>query len=225
MSKYLPILLLFIFFACGKKKDLYVPEPEVIKGNFYPLNKGDYRLYEVRQSTYVSAQRSDSVYRIKEVLADTFMDMQGETSFKILRFRTRPPADTFALDSVWYVKVSRSEVVKTENNIPFCNLSYPLMLHKAWNGNKFNAYSPEYYKVTTTAESYQSFKNIIEVTQRDDSSLLRRDLRKEMYAQDIGLVYKLTRMLNFSSSGADFGQGVIIGGVIREQKLIGYGQK
>lgn len=225
MIKYLFIFSLFIAWGCSKKKDLDVPGSESVMGDFYPLVKGNYRLYEIRKSTFSSAIRLDSVYQLKEVFADTFHDLEGGTSYKILRFRTRSLLDTFALDSVWYVKASSQEVVKTENNVPLLKLSYPLGLNKSWNGNKYNADAPEYYKITGTAEVYKSYTDVLEVTQSNDSSLLHRDLRKETYARDLGLVYKLTRTLNFSSSAADFGKGVITNGVIREEELIGYGQK
>lgn len=224
MTKHLLIAFLFAFCGCGKKKDLEVPEEKPIEGNYYPVSKGEYRTYEVKQSTFPSGVRLDSLYKVREVFADTFADLQGGISYKIVRFRTKPPIDTFSLDSIWYVKVSANGAVKTENNIPFLKLPKPLLESKTWNGNQYNAYAAEYYKITDRG-AYKNFPIAIEVTQRDDSSLLHRDLRKEIYALDKGMVYKLTRTLNFSSSGADFGHGVIIGGVIKEQVLIDYGRQ
>lgn len=223
MTKYLLVAFLFVFWGCGKKKDLEVPEERPIEGNYYPIGKGEYRIYEVKQSTFPTGIRLDSVYKVKEVFADTFADIQGGISYKIARFRTKPPVDTFSLDSVWYVKVSSNGIVKTENNIPLLKLSEPLLMSKTWNGNQYNTYAAEYYKINR-AGAYKNYAEVIEVTQRDDSSLLRRDLRKEIYARDLGMVYKLTRTLNFSSSGADFGQGVIVGGIIKEQVLVGHGR-
>jgi hypothetical protein len=225
LKKLLGIVPFFlIVFSCAKKSD--TPEaPQAIE-EYYPLATGNYRIYQVATTNYTVFQKHDSVYQLKETVADTFLDAEGQLSYKLIRYKRALPFDTFQLDSVWSAKIlDKRKVIVFENNVPFLKLLYPLKGGISWNGNQYNSYSDEPYNVTGFGGSQGSYSSVATIVHRNDTNLLFRDYRVEMFAKDIGLIYKETRTLQFSNSAQDFGHGVITGGIESTQQLVEYGKK
>ena len=72
----------------------------------------------------------------------------------------------------------------------------------------------------------EEWSNTVTVVQGDfDDGITRTDLRTEVYALDIGLVYKSSRIVEFCADPDCLGQEIIEIGSDLEQRLIDFGNE
>lgn len=199
----------------------------------YPLNIGYFISYEVTEIEHSELAEDDTInYQIKEVLADTFTDLAMRQAYRVERFRRENETQNWSLDSIWTVRDEGIRVVKVESNIPYVKLICPLAEELSWDGNAFNSLEEQLYVVQDLQETFnidgELFDNSVKVIQKaDTSSLLSRDFRVEVFANDIGLIYKKNEIFRYCDDAEDpcFGQDSVIGGTFYEQKLIDFGQE
>jgi len=68
------------------------------------------------------------------------------------------------------------------------------------------------------------FKKTTTVIQEETTdNILFRNIRKEIFAENIGLIYKQATLLNFCADVDCLGQDIIETGIDYKQELIGYG--
>jgi len=220
------LTVLFLFFciqSCHKQKDLS-PLSTSSTIDYFPLYKGKYFIYEVIDSRYDLFGRHDSLYQLKVAFQETFQDLEGKTSYKLFRFKKSNNNFEFTLDSIWYTKQpDNSQILIIENNVPYLKLSNPLYESKTWNGNLYNSYPGEKYKVFNLGKSWGNYSNTVSIEQKNESNLTFKNYRIEVYSKDVGLVYKESQAIIYSSNGSDFGKNIIIGGTTLKQTLISYG--
>ena len=140
--------------------------------------------------------------------------------------------DTLAweIDSVWTVIKSETNVVVTENNIPFTKLIFPVLDQKQWDGNAFNIYEEELYSYEDTYQFFTSrnidYNSTLKVIQAyNPDSIVMKDIRSEIYAENVGLIYKETIILYYCTENECLGQQNIEQGMDFKQELIGYGNE
>ncbi|MBC7388682.1 MAG: hypothetical protein H7329_05700 [Opitutaceae bacterium] len=218
------ILLLFGLNSCRNKKDLTVPAKTEI--NYFSLKKGDYFLYDVKEKQYSTFSNTDSGYTLKVSYPETFNDAAGETSYKTYRSRKNEGSPDYQIRSVWTTKVKNfNYVIVNENNTPFLKLFYPLEENKIWNGNIYNSQGIENYTLINVGKPWGNFPVTVTVIQKNDTNLLRRDFRIEVYAKDLGLIYKETKAVKYSGNAQDFGKGIIVDGIVFKQSLLEHGNE
>lgn len=228
---FLSLLLIFGLVACNET--LAPTDSSCGASGFYPLTIGYFISYEVTEIQHSELAEDDTInYQIKEVLADTFTDLSAQQAYRIERFRRDNESQTWALDSVWTVRNEGLRLVKVESNVPYVKLICPLEEELSWDGNLFNGLAPETYVVQDLQQGYQVDDNFFDQTvtvvqKADTASLLSRNYRIEVFAQDIGLVYKKNENFRYCDDADDpcFGQDSVIGGVFYEQKLLDFGQE
>lgn len=200
---------------------------------FYPLNLGYFISYEVTEIQHSELGEDDTLkYQIKEVLADTFTDLSAQRAYRLERFSRADASADWQLDSIWAVRDEGLRLVKVESNVPFVKLICPLVEENSWDGNLFNNLAEQTYVVQDLQQSFQLddelFDHSVTVIQKADTvSILNRDYRVEVFAKDIGLIYKKNEIFRFCDDFDDpcFGQDSVIGGTFYEQKLLDFGQE
>lgn len=211
------IATVFYLVSCQKKKDL--AEPSVSTVDYFPLQLGAYFVYDVSKSDYNLGVKKDTSYQLKVVLKETWVDLESRTSYKVFRYKKPNGGSEFAFDSIWQaVKDEQKRVIVTENNTPFVKLSLPLLKDKTWDGNLFNTYPEQIYKVSSIGNSFGVYSNTATILQKNVSNLLQRNYSSEIYAENIGLVYKELQDVKL-----EFGTGRIAEGVVYKQRLSNYG--
>ncbi len=186
------ILGLFVLVSCQDEE----PEIRSFADDFryFPLRTGFQRLYDVEETVYrLNESTLELRYQLREEVGEQFISEGGETAFELKRY-TRPDAnENWTLDSIWVVRLSEDKIVRVENNVPFVSLRFPLREGATWDGNVFNTRRRDDYELQDLGNSKQIgdqlFANTLTVIQNQDSSLIDRDVRSEVYALDTGLVY------------------------------------
>ena len=213
-----------ILISCRNKKDLTVPQKPVF--DFFPVKQGDFCVFEVQEKLYSTFTKIDSNYSLKVNYPETFKDAEGGISFKTYRSVKNTGSKVFTIGNVWSTKVKPGDkAIVSENNNTFLKISYPLEESKSWNGNVFNTIGFESYTVKNFGMPWEQYPFTVTIIHKNDTSLLSRDYRLEIYAVNLGLVYKETKIVKYSSNAQDFGKGIIVDGVVYKQKLLEHGKE
>lgn len=215
--------------AFGCQEESIVPDTSRSGADYFPMEKGLYWDYEVDLTTYTLLDSLPSRFFLRETVADTFTDLSGSLSYRLERF-TRDLAEMeWELDSVWTARVSTSQAVRIENNIPFIKLTFPVAEGKQWNGNALNNRGVESYSIKGLGRSLEAgdttYENSLSVIHSEVlDTLVFQDIRKEYYVEGIGLVKKEFIQLNYCSTEECFGQQQIDSGRKLYMELVAYGK-
>ncbi len=194
MKKFL-FLLPFVLAACDTREVAVDPA----KGgyDYFPLTAGQYAVYEVESIEYRTGRPADTThYQVKEVVQEQIVDLSGEDAFKIYRYYRPLEVASWKEepDSVWTAKRNAYHATRTENNVTFVKLSFPVREELTWNGNALNNQGKLTYKITGAGQPYQladtTFSSTMTVEQSNDSNLCSKNVQYEVYAKGIGLISK-----------------------------------
>ncbi len=191
------LLLLPVLLAACDTREIAV-DPARAGYDYFPLRAGQTTVYAVESIQYRPARPADtSRYEIREVVQAPVTDLSGEEAFVIHRYY-RPLGDTTWKadpDSVWTAKRDAHLATRTENNVPFIKLSFPLGKDLGWNGNAFNDRGEDSYKVTAWNQPYDSgtatYESTVTVEQSNEADeCVKKNVQYEVYARGVGLVRK-----------------------------------
>ncbi len=230
LMKKLLYICLVILTAC------HTSEVEVDPGyagySYFPLEEGRFAIYDMEETTYsITADPVIKKYQVKEVIAQKYTDLSGQEAFLIHRFYRSGNQDLWKLeqDSVWTAKIETSRATRTENNITFVKLVFPLKQNTKWDGNRLNNYGKEEYILLDYKKPFQllelPYDNTVTVSQSNTDDLCNKDVRYEVYADNIGLIYKESSILSYKQINNECpGDKNINYGVVFIQKLVEYGK-
>lgn len=226
LYKYLPIVLL-VLWGCGED-DLVRPSD----AEYFPLRKGFYQIYAVQNIRYqLMEQVENSVYQLKTEVVDSLVNLEGGYTYTIHRSRRNTDTDPWEFQHVWSVRLTATNVVVYEENVPYIKIVFPATKNRQWDGNALNNLSPDEYVLTTTGKSYQlengeTVGQYIQIVQEESGDFFNVNEREEFYVRNIGLVHREITDIEYCSDAddCDISQQIIDNGTIYVQTLTGYGQ-
>ncbi|WP_416865812.1 MAG: hypothetical protein ACMVP2_26295 [Imperialibacter sp.] len=226
----IPTLWVLLIASMGCQEETIVPDTSRLGADFFPMEKGLYWEYEVDLTTYNLLDSMPSHYFLREVVADTFTDLSGSLSYRLERFSRETANVDWQLDSVWTARLSTTQAVRIENNVPFIKLTFPLAEGKEWNGNALNNRGEETYQVSGLGLALEvgdtTFENTLTILQREVlDTIVFQDVRREYFAKEIGLVKKEFIQLNYCSTEECFGQKIIDSGRKLYMELVAHGKE
>ncbi len=212
--------------ACNPSRN----DPQSAGYEYFPLEKGNYVIYDVRTTQYAIAQDSSvSRYQIKEVVADSFPSLDGQASFRIERLRRNSESQAWSIDSVWTARRSADKAIRTENNIAYVKLVFPTYLDQRWNGNQLNGLEAKEYRITQVNEPLSvetnNFPETVTVLQESKSTEIDLVNRQETYAKGVGLIRRERTELYYCQNADCFGQKKIEFGTRYIQQISSYGKE
>ncbi len=231
MSHKFPLRLIILSlgvlsFSCNESKEVGA---ETLGYNYYPLNLGEYRVYEVEEINYLITGFDTAVYQLRETIFDTIQS-DNRITYLLRRDIRADDLSNWESDSVWTVARTESFLAITENNIPFIKLTFPVLSGRQWNGNSLNTNSEltyYYQQIASSLVDSISVDDHIRVIIEDvEENVTGVDLRSEVYVAGVGLVekdYLTQRRCTSSDCGADLGE--VIGGRSLKQTLIEIGNE
>jgi hypothetical protein len=195
-----------------------------------PLETGRFIIYDVTEQRYsLTAAPTTTTYQLKESIGAAYTDVTGQPAYRLQRFRRPNAQATWATDSLWTARLTNRAAIRTENGADFVKLQFPLIDRDRWNGNQYNRFGEETYQLRNLGKPYtvgnQSFEQSVQVVQRDDSTLVGRDRRVDVYARQVGLVYRENTQLQYCATGTCIGKAQIDFGVRRVFRIVSYGKE
>lgn len=232
MKPTLLLSLLLAFFLAGCQTSTIELDPDALGHRYFPLEVKGFRIYEVSETRYLNDQATTTSYQVRERVDTVYSDLANEQVYRIVRSRRENGSRPWVDDSVIVVSRSLSDLRVTRHNVKVVQLIFPVRNGKSWNPNAFNTAGPHEFTYQAVGLPYtvddRVFNKTVTVVQGDVSNLIQLDERKEVYAEDIGLVYRLYTRLNYCDdpSKCPFNRQpspYIQEGIRRIDKLIAYG--
>jgi hypothetical protein len=214
--------LLFLLFAviltsCGKETEEV--DTSTFGYDFLPIQVGKSYVYQSDSIIFDdNGARIDTFHGfIREDIEETFVDDAGITNYKLFRYFKRDASDQWTRTNTWTTYLDDNKAIRTEENIRFIKLVFPIKKGLKWDGNIFvdqdikidvvgeaiEMYKNWDYKMETIDEEYDFNGSIIptiRVNLVDESSIIDRRKVTEYYAKGIGLVKK--EMIILDSDGS-----------------------
>lgn len=199
--------------------------------DYFPLEPGRYVIYNVEEQHYalnaLPVQRS---YQLKEVIGPAYTDVTGQTAYSLRRYRRAVETQPWQADSLWSAHVTATEAIRTENGRDLVKLVFPVSDQLRWNGNRRNTLGEDEYEIRNNDKPFRvlttQYDRTVTVVAQDDSTLLARDKRMEVYARQVGLIHKeRTQLVYCSSEPACVGKNQIAYGIRQLYRLHSSGQE
>ncbi len=212
LSTLLFILVVNLFvFSC--KKETTELSFERIQ-NYYPISKVKYITYRLDSTVYTTLGTKKEVrsYIVIDVLDTSITDNLGKIAY-VFKRSIRNSIDTTQWDllTTYRVSIDSAKIAVTENNLRFIKLVCPLREGLIWKGNSFVNSNDNNNLVFLDGWLYSygkpnerqtingnTFIETVSVFQKNDTIGNPNDKKmyaeilfsKEVYAKNIGLVYK-----------------------------------
>lgn len=229
---YLYSIILYIIFTClSCNTETSEPDDTRLGFVFFPLETGLYRVYQVEHTNYrLTGEIDITQYLLKEAVVDSFRNEMNDYTYILYRYTRSLDEPKWEIDSAWTAKRSPRQAIVTENNIPFVKLTFPFREGASWDGNSLNTLGEENYTMVNVNKNFNSdlnnFDNTVTIIQHDnEDTIISLDRRKEIYGQNIGLIYKETLALNYCAQVQCIGQGEIESGTAFKMTLIENGKE
>lgn len=194
------IFVILNLWSCTQTREV---EPGSLGTNYFPLNVGAYRIYQIDGVKYFSYNDSiEFSYQIKEHVVDSFTNLEGGISYKIQRDKKYEENEAWEIDSIWTARKDGYSAITVENNVPFVKLTFPLEENKKWDGNRFNDAEKDEYEMIDVDKGYSTefdtFGKSVTIIQEDfPINFEKKIFKREVYAEGIGLVEKENTTLFF----------------------------
>lgn len=197
---------------------------------YMPLRGGLYYVYGVTETKYVNGPVGESTnYHLRIEIADSIRSANGYYTYAMQLSTRISYGQDWVPTETWSAIFNEREAIVQEGNISYVKLALPLTADRAWNGNIYNAFGEEVYRIGFFEQPVifgnLNFIDAIEVIQKNDiDPIVGNDVRKEVYARGVGLVNrKVETVVYCSNSPSCIGQKIIESGIIKEQVLMEYG--
>lgn len=196
------ILLIFTIFlySCENENNNNI---SVFTGReYFPLKTGNALIYKVTEINIDKPSEiyDTTIYYLKEIIDIPLLDNENDTAFRIERYTRVSLNDNWIIHSVWSSKITENTAEKVEENNRLVKIRFPVKAGYSWNGNIFNEYESQEYRISAVNSFYQTdnfmFDSCLTIVHDSSSSLIHKDLAFEVYAYRIGLIYKEMTYIN-----------------------------
>ena len=199
MRSFINILVILLIYSCEPIEYNY---PKYYY-KYFPVELNTSKEYFVTSISHTSFGKDTNTYFLKEIISETYLDDQGDTTFRIERFTREDSLEEFSIMDVWTVNKTNRSVEVVEENVRYIKLVFPIDEYLYWNGNALNSKEDKEYYVENIHENYNLnnyiFDSTVTVIQDFKSNQIEYESAKEVYANKIGLIYKENIVLNINN--------------------------
>lgn len=200
-EKYVCLFFLILLVIVSCKKDAPVTQPDY-GYNYFPTDIKKYVVYDVDSIVHNDFTNTVDTfkYQIKEYIESSFIDNSGRNTLRLERYiknhnDTIPySAISWTLKDVWYTNRTNTTAEKVEENQRYVKLIFPVAAKNKWNGNAYNTLGEQTYTYddvnTPRTIGTLSFDSTLFVTQLNTENLIEKKYYTEIYAKNVGMVYK-----------------------------------
>ena len=210
--RFVGVLLSSLLLACDNINSNLPPSQD--GGKFFYPNIGQSVVYDVEDTQYeLTGKFTVKNYQLKESIASTFKDLEGKEALRIERYRRENDSQKWTIDSIFIAKREIDKALKTENNVTYVKIVFPIKEGVKWNGNAYNSLGNDIYELKKVNQKFQTngqnFDNTFSVIQQNDSTLVDLKRRIEVYVENIGMIYQEKTNVLYCNSGDCLGKGKI----------------
>jgi len=199
MRLYLLLFSLIIVFTACENSNV-APNQEVLGLQFFPMDVQNVDRYFVEEINY---NNDGTIDTSRYFLQDEWIDSTATTNgVKLEGYRYRISENNKKEVVSTIVKNRTSNLARVKlGNYEEVRLSFPIEEGKSWNGLP-QEFQEDEFRIFQAFQSYDladsTFESTVQVIQEDNQdSIANFDKRIEVYAADVGLIYKVSSQLEF----------------------------
>lgn len=220
------IIALLALSACHKENIVPADVEFSADKQYFPLENGKSLIYKVTEITIdkPSDYYDTIVYYLRERTDIPFIDNEGDTAYRIERFKSQTTSN-WTISDAWEAKLTTYTAEKVEENQRFIKIKFPLAIGKYWNGNLKNELDDKDCTITSLSSKYKNeniqLDSCLSITRDSSVTQISKQYDVETYARNIGLVYK--EITDINSQEVIYGVPIenrIYRGTIYRQELI-----
>lgn len=191
-SAFYLILCSVILLSCKKNE-----EPN-FHFEYFGMSEGRYVIYDVVSIFHDEdlGVHDTSYYQLKTKWGEFYTDNEGRVGREFYRYTRSTPSDPWTFSDLWTGIIDGIRAELIEENQRKVKLIFSPTLKKEWDANNYNILGEQncYYRDIhgdTTLNGITLDSTLVVVQDDDAPNLVEDDNAYEMYAKNIGLVYKL----------------------------------
>lgn len=220
------IMAAITFVSCHKENEIPADIEFAADKQYFPLETDKALIYKVTEITIdkPSDYYDTAVYYLRERTDIPFVDNEGDTAYRIERFKSQS-LNNWTISDVWESKLTTYTAEKVEENQRFIKIKFPLSIGKYWNGNLKNELDDKDCTITSLSATYNNenihLDSCLSITRDSIVTHISKLYDVEIYARNIGLVYK--EITDINSQEVIYGVPIenrIHRGTIYRQELI-----
>ena len=220
------IIALLALSACHKENIVPADVEFSADKQYFPLETDKSLIYKVTEITIdkPSDYYDTIVYYLRERTDIPFIDNEGDTTYRIERFKSQTTSN-WTISDAWEAKLTTYTAEKVEENQRFIKIKFPLAIGKYWNGNLKNELDDKDCTITSLSSKYKNeniqLDSCLSITRDSSVTQISKQYDVEIYARNIGLVYK--EITDINSQEVIYGVPIenrIYRGTIYRQELI-----
>lgn len=195
-------------------------EEKILKGDqYFPVKTGSVRFYQTDTVLYNFFSKTiDTVsHTIREEVVEWFLDNTLDTVYRIELSTFKPAQFEWVPFKSIERKIKDNYAMETINNKTEVKMLFPVAAYKTkgssftWNVNMFNASEPVMLKYTSVFTAFNNginpYNDCISVKLNKPRTGTVNDVREEVYAKNIGLVYRFTDSTDYLLNDTSFPSG------------------
>ena len=198
-----PLFLLFIIIglsACSEEISLANDD---LGQAYFPVKVGNYWIYEVSETKVLDNQYDSITYEIREQVDTVYTNQVNELTYRVLKSQRSNSSQPWGSDSLYTINLNRLDVQVTRNNKRRIALIFPIVEGNEWNVNAYNINGEKEYFYQDVNQPLtiqdKSYDKTIKVMQGQTNPNYLDD-SYEVYAYNLGLVYKNFRLYEYAKS-------------------------
>ncbi|HEY8934341.1 MAG TPA: hypothetical protein VIM65_03940 [Cyclobacteriaceae bacterium] len=228
IRKYFPLGVILVAVACDSSNETNYSKTGL---NYYPLHVGNswtYTVSELKFDTLI--QNISSSYQEKFEVVDSFQNLSGEAEF-VIHLSTRNNEDAaWTYSQTWSARVSAlNEILVQEENVTYLEILLPVSNGLSWKGNKYNTIEStrtnnriDTYVIKDFPKAYNTFSHSFKVQESDDKNFAYEDVRYSIYAENVGLAYRINKYIEYCDDAVCFGLNIRNHEVTKIETLVEY---
>jgi hypothetical protein len=204
------VLTFCLVLAIACERTLPVNE---VDRTYFPTDSAKYRTYAVFSKSYNPADSVQKFFYKRELHEQQELDLNNrlrrvvrieETPYDSLGFQAYNPS-TLKYKQLWQFWSTADHSLRTEGNITYAILGYPILINRKWNGNQYNSFGTAQYQYrnidTTVTLNGRTYAKCLFVVHRQNKSLVSDVYTYELYAPNIGKIARFDRFLTYEIRG------------------------
>ncbi len=199
MRLYLILFSLIAFFTSCENSTV-APNQEILGLQFFPMEFNEIERYSIVEINYNNDGTIDtSRYFLQDEWIDSIA-IDGGSKLEGYRYRITLDGQKEIVSTITKSRTSSLAKLNLANSEEV-KLSFPIAENKTWNGSP-QEFETDEYTIIKAFQSYEladsTFENTVQVIQEDNQdSISNYDQRIEVYAANIGLIYRISSQLEF----------------------------
>ena len=211
--------------------------------DYFPLKVGAYQIYSIDETHISQSIEQKSSYQLKLQVKDSSVNPEGGYSYIIQRQKRDNPGLPWESIDAWTSRVADRQAIVKEGNTSYVKIVFPTMNGLEWDGNSFNdlggdqtcgenkdrpcdTYALENLGKEFVMPDGRAFPETLTVIQSENMDLIvKQDVRKEVYAKGIGMIYKESVVLEYCTTPLCLGAQKVDKGLRYKQTIKEYGSE